>query len=106
LYLDTQCGIINVIPPYILLNPNLYPTYTIETKGFDPLISKNYTSYVLGYILTLEQPSVIPLIQTPQTVGNQFAIVSCFSHYHFQNKFVTSLQIRHNRYEIKYLDWA
>ncbi len=73
LYLDTQCGIINGIPPYIPLNLNLYLTYTTKTKGFDPLISNNYTSYVLGYILVPEQPGVIPLIQMPQTIGNQFA---------------------------------
>jgi L-rhamnose mutarotase len=36
----------NVIPPYILLDFSLYPTYVNGTKGFDLLIFKNYTIYV------------------------------------------------------------
>jgi hypothetical protein len=31
----------NVIPPYVALDPNLYPTHPIGTKGFNPLIFNN-----------------------------------------------------------------
>jgi len=33
----------NVIPPFMPLNINLYPTYLTKTKGLDSLIFKNYT---------------------------------------------------------------
>ncbi len=49
----------------------MYQTYYTITKGFDPLISKTITRYVLRYVhLVLEQP-IIPLIQTPYIVGIQ-----------------------------------
>jgi hypothetical protein len=38
----------NVIPPFVPLNPSLYPGYQTRAKGFDPLIFRNYTCYVLG----------------------------------------------------------
>ncbi len=63
----------NVIPPFVPLNCNLYPTYPIGTKGFDSSIFMNYTSYVprlcIGYIF--EQP-IGPLIYTPYFVGISF----------------------------------
>ncbi len=60
----------NVIPLYVPLDPNLYPTYPIEAKGLDILIFRNYTCYVHGYVhLTLKQP-IIPPIHTPHIVGN------------------------------------
>ncbi len=40
----------NVIPPYIHLYLNLYLTYTIKVEGFDPLISRNDTCYIPGYV--------------------------------------------------------
>ncbi len=41
------------------LDPSLHPAYPIGTKGFDPLIFKNYTSYVPRYVYpVLEQPIV------------------------------------------------
>jgi hypothetical protein len=40
----------NVIPLYILLNLNLYPTYPIGRKRFNPFISMNYTCYVPRYV--------------------------------------------------------
>jgi len=35
----------NVIPPFVPLDPSLYPTYPIKIKGFDSSIFKNYTGY-------------------------------------------------------------
>jgi hypothetical protein len=49
----------------------MYQTYYTRTNGFDPLIFKTTTRYVLRYVhLILEQP-IIPLIQTPYIVGIQ-----------------------------------
>jgi hypothetical protein len=36
----------SVIPPFVYLDPSLYPTYPIGTKGFNLTTFKNYTSYV------------------------------------------------------------
>jgi hypothetical protein len=33
----------NVIPFFVPLDPNLYPTYPTKTKGLDSLIFRNYT---------------------------------------------------------------
>ncbi len=41
----------NVIFPYIPLDHNLYPTYITRIKCFDPLIPRNYTTYVPRYVL-------------------------------------------------------
>jgi hypothetical protein len=40
----------NVIPLDILLNPSMYLTYHITTKGFDCLIYRNCTSYLPRYM--------------------------------------------------------
>jgi hypothetical protein len=40
----------NVIPPFVPLNPNLYPIYPTRTKGFYLSIFKNYTWYVSRYV--------------------------------------------------------
>jgi len=54
------------------LDPSLHPAYPIGTKGFDPLIFKNYTSYVPRYVYpVLEQP-IVPPTHTPHSIGNQF----------------------------------
>jgi hypothetical protein len=56
----------------VRLNPSLHPTYPIGTKGFDPLIFKNYTCYVPRYVYpVLEQP-IVPPTHTPHSIGNQF----------------------------------
>jgi hypothetical protein len=36
----------NAIPPFVPLNPSLYPAYPIITKGLDSSIFRNYTGYV------------------------------------------------------------
>lgn len=64
----------NVIIPCIPLEHNLYPTYFIETKRFDPLIFRNYTCYVLEYVHSIPKQLVIPSVQIPH-IGNQFIIV-------------------------------
>ncbi len=62
----------NVIPPFVPLNPSLYPTYPTGIKGFDSSIFGNYTSFVLGNVyLVLEQP-IVPLTYIPYSIGNQF----------------------------------
>ncbi len=45
----------NVIPPFVPLDPNLYPTYLSGTIRFDPSIFNNYICYVLG--LCIQYPS-------------------------------------------------
>jgi hypothetical protein len=55
----------NVIPPFVPLDPSLYPTYPIGTKGFDSSIFKNYTCYVPGNVYLLHG----------QFVGNQFPVM-------------------------------
>jgi len=64
----------NVIVPYIPLDFNLYPTYLIGAKRFDPLIFRNYTDYVTGYVYSILKQCVIPSVQIPH-IGNQFIIV-------------------------------
>jgi hypothetical protein len=65
----------NVIPPFVPLDPNLYPTYPTGTKGIDSLIFKNYTSYVLGNVYPIPKQHVIPPTYIPNSVGNQFPTV-------------------------------
>ncbi len=51
----------NVIPFFVPLDPSLYPTYPIATKGFDSSIFRNYTCYVPGNVYPiLEQLVVSP----------------------------------------------
>jgi hypothetical protein len=62
----------NVIPPFVHLDPSLYPTYPIGTKGFDSLIFRSYIGYVFGNVYpVLEQP-VVPPTFIPYFIGNQF----------------------------------
>jgi hypothetical protein len=65
----------NVIPPFVPLNPNLYPTYFTKTNGLDPSIFRNYTSYVFRYVYPILEQHVVPPIYTPHTIGNQFPIM-------------------------------
>jgi hypothetical protein len=60
----------NVIPPFVPLDPSLYPTYPIGTKGFDYSIFKNYTCYVLGNVYLLHGRFVVPPTYIPSYVGN------------------------------------
>jgi hypothetical protein len=62
----------NVIPFFVPLNLNLYPTYPTRTKGFDSSTFNNYTSYVPRNVyLVLEQP-IVPPTYIPNFIGNQF----------------------------------
>jgi hypothetical protein len=54
----------NVIPSFVPLNPNLYPTYPIGTKGLDFLIFMNYTCYVPKNVYPIPKQLVIPPIYT------------------------------------------
>ncbi len=65
----------NVIPPFVPLDLNLYPTYQTRAKGFDYLIFKNYTSYVHGSVYLILEQLVVPPTYIPYLVGNQFPIV-------------------------------
>jgi hypothetical protein len=43
----------NVVPPYIPLDPNLYPKYFLRIKGFELLISRDKTC---KYVTNNNQP--------------------------------------------------
>jgi hypothetical protein len=62
----------NVIPPFVLLDLNLYPTYPTGTKRLDSLIFKNYTSYVFGNVYPISKQPIVPLTYIPHFAGNQF----------------------------------
>jgi hypothetical protein len=51
----------NVIPPFLPLDPGLYPTYQIGTKGLNSSIFRNYTCYVLGNVYLVFEQHVVPL---------------------------------------------
>jgi len=65
----------NVIPPFVPLDLNLYPTYQTRAKGLDSSIFRNYTSYVSGNVYLILEQLVVPLTYIPYLVGNQFPIV-------------------------------
>jgi hypothetical protein len=65
----------NVIPPFVPLNPSLYLTYLIGTKGPDPMMFRNYISYVPRYAYLMREQPIIPLVYKPHSIGNQFPIV-------------------------------
>jgi hypothetical protein len=60
----------NVIPPFMPLDPNLYPTYQTRTKGFDSSIFRNYTCYVPRNVYPILEQHVVPLTCIPNYVGN------------------------------------
>ncbi len=62
----------NVIPPFVLLDPNLYLAYPTRTKGLDSAIFRNYIGYVLGNVYPVLQQPIVPPTYTPYFVGNQF----------------------------------
>jgi hypothetical protein len=62
----------NVIPPFVPLDLNLYPTYPIGTKRPDSLILNNYTGYVFGNVYRISKQLIVPLTYIPHFVGNQF----------------------------------
>ncbi len=63
----------NVIPPFVPLDPSLYPTYPIQTKGLDYSIFRNYTSYVPRNAYLILEQLVVPPTYIPCSIGNQFA---------------------------------
>ncbi len=62
----------NVIPPFVPLDPSLYPTYSTRTKGIDSLIFKNYTLYVPRNVYPIPEQHVVPPTYIPHSIGNQF----------------------------------
>ncbi len=60
----------NVIPPFMPLDPSLYPTYLTGTKGFDSPIFRNYKSYVLVNVYPTLEQLVVPPTYTPYFVVN------------------------------------
>jgi hypothetical protein len=65
----------NVIPPFVLLNPNLYLAYPTRTKGLDSSIFWNYIGYVPRNVYLILEQHVVPLTYIPKSIGNQFFIV-------------------------------
>jgi len=66
----------NVILPFVLLDPSLYPTYQTRTKGFDSSIFNNYTGYVHGNVYPIFKQLVVPPTYISYFVGNQFPTIS------------------------------
>jgi hypothetical protein len=60
----------NIIPPFVPLNLNLYPTYPTGTKGLDFLIFRNYTSYVLKNVYPILEQLIVPPTYIPNSIGN------------------------------------
>jgi hypothetical protein len=50
----------NVIPPFVPLNPSLYPTYQTRAKGIDSSIFRNYTSYVPSNVYPVPEQPIVP----------------------------------------------
>ncbi len=65
----------NVIPPFVPLDPSLYPTYFTRIKGLDPSIFRNYTCYVPRYVYSILKQHVVPPMYTPHIIGNWFPIM-------------------------------
>jgi hypothetical protein len=65
----------NVIPPFVPLNPSLYPTNLIRKKGFDLMIFRNYIGYVPRYVYPVSEQPIAPPTYTPHFVGNQLPIM-------------------------------
>jgi hypothetical protein len=59
-------------PPFVPLDPNLYPTYSTKTKELDPKMFRNYTCYVSRYVYLVPKQPIVPLTYTPHSIGNQF----------------------------------
>jgi len=60
----------NVMPPFVLLDPSLYPTYSVGTKRFYPMIFRNYRGYVPRYVYPMLEQPVVPPTYIPHYVGN------------------------------------
>jgi hypothetical protein len=65
----------NVIPFFVPLDPNFYPTYPTRTKGLDSLIFRNYKCYVPRNVYLISKQYVVPPIYRSHYVGNQFLIM-------------------------------
>ncbi len=62
----------NVIPHFVPLNLNLYPTSQTKAKGLDSSIFRNYTRYVPRNVYPVIEQPIVPLTYIPNFVGNQF----------------------------------
>jgi hypothetical protein len=62
----------NVIPPFMLLDPSLYPTYQTRTKGLDSSVFKNYITYVPRNVYLVSEQHVVPPSYIPYSIGNKF----------------------------------
>ncbi len=51
------------------LDPGLYPTYQIGTKGLGSSIYRNYTGYVLGNVYPIPEQHVVPPTYLPYPIG-------------------------------------
>ncbi len=60
----------NVIPPFVPLDPSLYPRYPTMIQGLDSLIFRNYTSYVPRNVYPVLQQLVVPPTYIPYYIGN------------------------------------
>jgi len=64
----------NVIPPFVPLDPSLYPTYPTWTKGLDSLTFRNYIGNVPRNVYLIFKQHVPPT-HIPNSIRNQFLIV-------------------------------
>jgi len=60
----------NVIPPFVPLDLNLYPTYPTRTKGLDSSIFMNYTGYVPRNMYPIPKQPLVPPTYIPNSIGN------------------------------------
>jgi hypothetical protein len=65
----------NIIPPFVPLDPSLYPIYPIGTKGFDLFVFRNYINYEHGNVYLIPKQPIVPPTYTPHYVGNQSLIM-------------------------------
>ncbi len=60
----------NVIPPFVPLDPNLYPAYQTKTKEFDSLIFENYTGFVPRNVYPIPKQPIVPPTYIPNSIEN------------------------------------
>jgi hypothetical protein len=58
------------MPPFMPLDPSLYPTYPTGIKGLDSSIFKNYTCYVHGNLYPILEQLIVPPTYIPYYIGN------------------------------------
>jgi hypothetical protein len=60
----------NVIPLFVPLDHNLYPTCPTRTKELDSSIFRNYKKYVPRNLYIISEQHVVPPTYTSHFVGN------------------------------------